>query len=105
MDDDQGFCWGNCVGHMSIRFVHAVFMFLLKKFTVEGKMARVTVEDCLEYIPNRFQLVLVACYRARALARMQSTRESKLTLKPSVEALRQIADQKIGIEMLSKVPL
>lgn len=68
-------------------------------------MARITVEDCLECIPNRFQLVLVACYRARVLARMQSMRDAKTQTKPSVEALRQIAERKVGIEMLDKVPL
>lgn len=68
-------------------------------------MARITVDDCLEHVPNRFQLVLVACYRARALSRMHSMRDPKIQAKPSVEALRQIAERKVGIEMLNKVPL
>ena len=50
-------------------------------------MARITVEDCLTKIPNRFQLVLAATYRARMLSQGHSPRiESKN--KPGVTALR-----------------
>ena len=67
-------------------------------------MARITVEDCLEQIPNRFQLVLAATYRARMLSQGPAPKiESKN--KPAVTALREIAAGKIGIEMLKKVPL
>jgi DNA-directed RNA polymerase subunit omega len=53
-------------------------------------MARITVEDCLEKIPNRFQLVLAATYRARMLSQGHTARiESKN--KPGVTALREIA--------------
>ena len=53
-------------------------------------MARITVEDCLEQIPNRFQLVLAATYRARMLSQGHTPRiESKN--KPGVTALREIA--------------
>ena len=66
-------------------------------------MARITVEDCLEKIPNRFQLVLAATYRARMLSQGHAPKiESKN--KPSVTALREIAEGKIGLEMLKKVP-
>ncbi len=66
-------------------------------------MARITVEDCLEKIPNRFELVLCATYRARMLSEGHTPRiESKN--KPAVTALREIADGKIGTEMLRKVP-
>ena len=66
-------------------------------------MARITVEDCLEKIPNRFQLVLAATYRARMLSQGHAPKiESKN--KPCVTALREIADGKIGLEMLKKVP-
>ena len=66
-------------------------------------MARITVEDCLEQIPNRFQLVLTATYRARMLAQGHTAKiESKN--KPAVTALREIAAGKIGLEMLKKVP-
>jgi DNA-directed RNA polymerase subunit omega len=66
-------------------------------------MARITVEDCLEKIPNRFQLVLAATYRARMLTQGHAPKiESKN--KPGVTALREIAEGKIGLEMLKKVP-
>ncbi|MGC8507758.1 MAG: DNA-directed RNA polymerase subunit omega [Thiomonas sp.] len=66
-------------------------------------MARITVEDCLEKIPNRFQLVLAASYRARMLEQGHSPKiETKD--KPAVTALREIAAGLVGIEMLKKVP-
>ena len=66
-------------------------------------MARITVEDCLAQIPNRFQLVLAATYRARMLGQGHTARiESKN--KPGVTALREIAAGKVGLEMLKKVP-
>jgi len=67
-------------------------------------MARITVEDCLEQIPNRFQLVLAATYRARMLSQGHAPKvESKN--KPGVTALREIAAGKIGFDMLKKVPI
>ena len=66
-------------------------------------MARITVEDCLEKIPNRFQLVLAATYRARMLSQGHAPKiESKN--KPGDTSLREVADGKIGLEMLKKVP-
>jgi DNA-directed RNA polymerase subunit omega len=67
-------------------------------------MARITVEDCLKQIPNRFELVLSATYRARMLSQGHTPKlESKN--KPCVTALREIAAGKIGTEMLKKVPI
>src|SRR3954466_11611011 len=67
-------------------------------------MARVTVEDCLTKIPNRFQLVLAATYRARMLSQGHAPKiETKN--KPGVTALREIAAGEVGIEMLRKVPV
>ena len=67
-------------------------------------MARITVEDCLEKISNRFQLVLAATYRARMLSQGHTPRiESKN--KPGVTALREVAAGEIGLEMLRKVPI
>jgi DNA-directed RNA polymerase subunit omega len=66
-------------------------------------MARITVEDCLRHIPNRFQLVLCAAYRARQLSQGHTPKIDARD-KPAVTALREIAAQKIGIEMLRKVP-
>lgn len=70
-------------------------------------MARVTIEDCLKKIPNRFQLTLAATYRARQLLqghtpKIETSANSKD--KATVIALREIADGKVGIEMLKKVP-
>jgi len=66
-------------------------------------MARITVEDCLEQIPNRFQLVLAATYRARMLSQGH-TPKIETKNKPGVTTLREIAEGKVGIEMLKKVP-
>jgi DNA-directed RNA polymerase subunit omega len=67
-------------------------------------MARITVEDCLAQIPNRFQLVLAATYRARML-NQGHTAKIETKNKACVTALREIAAGKVGIEMLKKVPL
>ena len=53
-------------------------------------MARITVEDSLKQIPNRFQLVLSAAYRARMLSQGHSARIDSKN-KPAVTALREIA--------------
>ena len=64
-------------------------------------MARVTVEDCLENVANRFELVMVAAKRARHLAvggRMPLVQEA--SDKPTVVALREIAEGKITRDIL-----
>lgn len=66
-------------------------------------MARITVEDCLKHIPNRFQLALAAAYRARQLTQGHAPKIDTKD-KPSVAALREIAAGRVGIEMLRKVP-
>ena len=66
-------------------------------------MARITVDDCLQQIPNRFQLVLAATYRARMLSQGHAPRIDSRN-KPAVTALREIAQGKVGLEMLKKVP-
>ena len=67
-------------------------------------MARITVEDCLHRIPNRFQLVLAATYRARMLSQGHAPKiEAKN--KPGVTALREIAGGEVGLEMLRTVPI
>lgn len=67
-------------------------------------MARITVEDCLNRIPNRFQLVLAATYRARMLSQGHAPKiETKN--KPGVTSLREIAAGEVGVEMLRKVPI
>ena len=66
-------------------------------------MARITIEDCLAKIPNRFQLTLSATYRARQLVQGHTAMVDAKD-KPTVQALREIAAGKVGIEMLKKVP-
>jgi DNA-directed RNA polymerase subunit omega len=55
-------------------------------------MARITVEDCLEVIPNRFDLTLAAAKRARDLANGKDSRVDWENDKPTVVALREIAE-------------
>ena len=56
-------------------------------------MARVTVEDCLENIHNRFDLILVASKRARQIARgVSEPMVERENDKPTVLALREIAE-------------
>jgi DNA-directed RNA polymerase subunit omega len=66
-------------------------------------MARITVDDCLKRIPNRFQLTLAATYRARQLAQGGSPQLEANRDKPTVIALREIAAGKVGVEMLKRV--
>lgn len=65
-------------------------------------MARVTVEDCLNKIPNRFDLALTATYRARMLSQGHEARVQSQN-KAVVTALREIAKGKTGVEMLGRV--
>ncbi|MPN46081.1 DNA-directed RNA polymerase subunit omega [bioreactor metagenome] len=65
-------------------------------------MARITVEDCLEQIPNRFQLVLAATYRARQIANGATPMVEEDKDKPTVIALREIAEGKVGAEVLNR---
>jgi len=65
-------------------------------------MARITVDDCLKMIPNRFDMTLAATYRARQIANgaqpmMEANRD-----KPTVIALRELAAGKYGTEILNK---
>ena len=65
-------------------------------------MARITVEDCLDKIPNRFQLVLAATYRARMLSQGHAPKiETKN--KPGVTALREIAAGEVGVEFQQRL--
>lgn len=66
-------------------------------------MARITVEDCIEKVPNRFKMTLAATYRARELAQGHESRIESRN-KPTVTALREIAAGVTGVEMLRKVP-
>ncbi|SFI11922.1 DNA-directed RNA polymerase subunit omega [Modicisalibacter xianhensis] len=66
-------------------------------------MARVTVEDCLDHVENRFKLVMISTQRARQLAR--GSRDALLAWendKPTVMALREIAAGKIDENVLDE---
>lgn len=59
-------------------------------------MARVTVEDCIQKVPNRFDLVLMAAHRARMISAGQQITISRDNDKNPVVALREIGDGAIG---------
>ena len=65
-------------------------------------MARITVDDCLKRIPNRFQLTLTATYRARQLSQGASPLVEPNRDKFTVIALREISVGKIGVEVLRR---
>jgi DNA-directed RNA polymerase subunit omega len=65
-------------------------------------MARITVEDCSEKIPNMFQLVLVASKRARQLANGAEPMVDWENDKPTVVALREIAEGYITEDILTQ---
>ena len=65
-------------------------------------MARVTVEDCLDKVDNRFQLVLVATKRARQLANGVQPLVPWENDKPTIVALREIADGLVGPSILDE---
>ena len=63
-------------------------------------MARITVEDCIDKFESRFELVLVASNRARKLHSGEDPTVEKDNDKPTVIALREIADETLEIESL-----
>ncbi|MCX7374278.1 MAG: DNA-directed RNA polymerase subunit omega [Alphaproteobacteria bacterium] len=63
-------------------------------------MARVTVEDCIVQVPNRFELVLYAAQRARNLSRGETLEVDRDNDKNPVVALREIAEQKLELPSL-----
>ena len=66
-------------------------------------MARVTVEDCLSNVDNRFQLVLVATKRARQLSLGAQALVEEENDKPTVLALREIADGLVTRDILKEI--
>ena len=66
-------------------------------------MARVTVEDCLDFVDNRFELVLLASKRARQIAYGKDSLVVQENDKPSVVALREIAEGKMSNSILEKM--
>lgn len=65
-------------------------------------MARITVEDCLKNMPNRFEMALAATYRARQIANGSQPMMEANRDKPTVIALRELAAGKYGAEILIK---
>ena len=63
-------------------------------------MARVTVEDCIDKLPNRFELVLLAAHRARSISQGSQITVDRDNDKNPVVALREIADETIVPEDL-----
>ena len=68
-------------------------------------MARITVDDCLKRIPNRFDMTLVATVRARQLSVGGTPMVESARDKPTVIALRELAQGKVGIELLTTGPI
>jgi DNA-directed RNA polymerase subunit omega len=66
-------------------------------------MARITVEDCLEKVDNRFELVLMATRRARQIANGADPLVEWENDKPTVVALREIADGEIDARTLEQL--
>jgi DNA-directed RNA polymerase subunit omega len=65
-------------------------------------MARVTVEDCVEKIPNRYELLLVAAQRAKDISSGSPIRVDRDNDKNSVVALREIAENQADVEDLQR---
>ncbi|TVQ57750.1 MAG: DNA-directed RNA polymerase subunit omega [Rhodobacteraceae bacterium] len=63
-------------------------------------MARVTVEDCVDKVPNRFDLVMMAAHRAREISSGSPLTIDRDRDKNPVVALREIADETIPVEDL-----
>ena len=68
-------------------------------------MARITVDDCLKRILNRFDMTLVATLRARQLSVGGTPMVERARDKPTVMALREGAQGKIGVDILTAGPL
>lgn len=66
-------------------------------------MARITVEDCLEVVDNRFELVLMASKRARQLSKGAEALMEGANDKPTVLALREIAAGKVNQALLETI--
>jgi DNA-directed RNA polymerase subunit omega len=66
-------------------------------------MARITIEDCLDRIPNRFDLTLAAAYRARQLENGSSPQvDNNGRDKPTVLALREMAAGLVSVDILTR---
>jgi DNA-directed RNA polymerase subunit omega len=68
-------------------------------------MARITVDDCIKFMPNRFQLTLAATNRARQIALGATPLVEPNRDKPTVIALREIAGGKVSVHDLLNPPV
>lgn len=68
-------------------------------------MARITVEDCMSQVDNLFELVMIAAKRARKIANGAEPLVEWENDKPTVVALREIADGLINEEILEEIDL
>lgn len=66
-------------------------------------MARITVDDCLKIIPNRFDMTMAATTRARQIAIGSAPMVDAARDKPTVIALRELAKGKVGLEILNTI--
>jgi len=66
-------------------------------------MARVTVEDCIRYYPNRFEMVLLASRRARQLLKGMSPVNDDEMHKPVVQSLKELGDGHVSWERLFEI--
>ena len=64
-------------------------------------MARITVDDCLKRIPNRFEMTLAATIRARQISIGSPPMVESARDKPTVIALRELAQGNWGVEILN----
>ena len=65
-------------------------------------MARITIDDCLNRIPNRFELTLAATYRARQISTGSTPLVPDERDNPTLTGLREIAAGKVGLEVLNR---
>ena len=67
-------------------------------------MARVTVEDCIEKVPNRYELLMIAAQRAKDIEQGSPLRVDRNNDKNPVVALREIAEDKVSIDVAQQRP-
>jgi DNA-directed RNA polymerase subunit omega len=83
-------------------FYTSVFILYISRGKI---MARITVDDCLKRIPNRFDMTLVATVRARQLSVGGAPMVEPARDKPTVIALRELAQGRVGTELLTTGPI
>jgi DNA-directed RNA polymerase omega subunit len=69
---------------------------------LENAMARITVEDCIDKVPNRFDLVLLAAHRARTIAKGSQISVEAENDKNSVIALPEIAEETVAAAICAR---